>query len=60
MQVPNLKAIQVLGAGVDSQLSDPDVPRHVPLLRIIDPLMAERMASFVMWGVINSQVCIRE
>jgi len=50
-----LKAIQSMGAGVDSILSIPEIPRHVPLLRVIDPLMAERMATWVLWGVINSQ-----
>lgn len=54
-QCPNLKAIQSMGAGVDSLLTDPTLPRHVPLLRVIDPLMAERMATWVLWGVINIQ-----
>jgi glyoxylate/hydroxypyruvate reductase len=54
-QCPNLKALQSMGAGVDSLLSDPTLPRHVPLLRVIDPLMAERMAIWVLWGVINIQ-----
>ena len=56
LQCPRLKAIQVLGAGVDSLLSDASAPRHIPLLRVIDPLMAERMATWIMWGVINAQV----
>ena len=45
-----------MGAGVDSMLSDPHFPRHVPLLRVVDPLMSERMATFVLWAVINAQV----
>lgn len=44
-----------MGAGVDSLLSDLTIPRHVPLLRVIDPLMAQRMATWVLWGVINVQ-----
>ena len=52
---PNLKAIQSMGAGVDSMLADPTLPRHLPLLRVIDPLMAQRMATWVLWGVINAQ-----
>ena len=36
-QCPNLKAIQSMGAGVDSLLTDPTLPRHVPQLRVIDP-----------------------
>jgi glyoxylate/hydroxypyruvate reductase A len=54
-QCANLKAIQSMGAGVDSLLADPTLPRHVPLLRVIDPLMAERMSTWVLWGVINIQ-----
>lgn len=27
-----------MGAGVDSMIHEPSLPRHVPLLRVIDPL----------------------
>lgn len=56
VQCPQLKAVQVMGAGVDSQLEDESLPRELPLLRVIDPLMAERMATWIQWGVINTQV----
>lgn len=39
LQCPNLRGVQSMGAGVDSLIGDPTLPRHVPLLRIIDPLM---------------------
>ena len=48
-----------MGAGVDSMIGEPTLPRHVPLLRVIDPLMSERMATWVLWGVINCQVRAR-
>ncbi len=35
-QLPNLKAILVLGAGVDSTLSDVTLPRDIPVLRLVD------------------------
>ncbi|KAL4420433.1 hypothetical protein ABPG75_010089 [Micractinium tetrahymenae] len=54
-QCPNLKGIQSMGAGVDHMIDEPSLPRHVPLLRVIDPLMSERMATWVLWGVINCQ-----
>lgn len=44
-----------MGAGVDSLLREATLPRSVPLLRVIDPLMAQRMATWVLWGVINVQ-----
>lgn len=59
VQCPNLRAIQSMGAGVDSLVADPSLPRHVPLLRVIDPLMSERMATWVTWGVINVQASPR-
>ena len=53
---PNLKAVQSTGAGVDKMILIPDyLPRTIPLLRLIDPLMAERMATWVTWAVINIQ-----
>ena len=54
--VPNLKAVQSLGAGVDFIMQDDGIVRRgVPLLRIVDPLMAERMATFCVWAVMNHQ-----
>ncbi|MDP4536872.1 glyoxylate/hydroxypyruvate reductase A [Alkalimonas collagenimarina] len=42
----NLKAIQSYGAGVDSVLSDRDLPQ-VPLSRIVDPGLAQAMVSYL-------------
>ena len=54
--VPGLKAVQSLGAGVDFMMEDPGLRgRGVPLLRIVDPLMAERMATFCVWATMNYQ-----
>ncbi|MBC8007752.1 MAG: hypothetical protein H7X76_06875 [Prolixibacteraceae bacterium] len=44
-RLPNLKAILVLGAGVDSALDDPDLPAGVPVLRLIDAGLPEPMAE---------------
>ncbi len=30
---------------------DETIPKHLPLMRIVDPLMAERMATFCVWAV---------
>ena len=35
--LPNLKAIFSLGAGVDGFLRDPEFPRHLPVVRFVDP-----------------------
>ena len=53
---PNLKAVHSLGAGVSpGMLEDAVCPAHLPLLRVVDPLMAQRMATFCLWSVINCQ-----
>ncbi len=45
--LPNLKWIQSLWAGVDALLDDPTLPEIVPLVRLIDPTLAESMAEAV-------------
>ncbi len=51
--LPNLKAILSLGAGVDGILADPSVPRHVPLVRLVDHGLTEGMVEFVVWRVLE-------
>ncbi len=51
--LPNLKGVCSLGAGVDHFLSDPDMPRHLPVARLVDPLMADRMAEYVTGQVLR-------
>jgi glyoxylate/hydroxypyruvate reductase A len=50
--LPNLKAIFSLGAGVDGFLRDPDLPRHVPLVRFVDPTLMHEMAQYVVMHVL--------
>ncbi|MDP6691913.1 MAG: glyoxylate/hydroxypyruvate reductase A [Alphaproteobacteria bacterium] len=50
---PNLLAIASLGAGVDALVDDPDLPRNVPVTRLVDPLMADRMAEYVCATVLH-------
>ncbi|HEY0107449.1 MAG TPA: glyoxylate/hydroxypyruvate reductase A [Rhizomicrobium sp.] len=44
--LPNLAAVFSLGAGVDGFLVDPDFPKHVPLIRFVDPTLSGEMAQF--------------
>lgn len=46
-QFPNLKLISTTGAGIDHYLLDPDLPRSVPLVRIVDADFGARMADYV-------------
>jgi len=43
----NLKAISSMGAGVDGLMADPTLPEGIPVGRLVDPLMAARMAEYV-------------
>jgi glyoxylate/hydroxypyruvate reductase A len=45
--LPNVKAIFSLGAGVDGFLSDPDFPKHIPLVRFADHTMSREMTHYV-------------
>ncbi|KAG2435198.1 hypothetical protein HXX76_007281 [Chlamydomonas incerta] len=54
-KMPGLRAIASLGAGVDHAMRPGLIPPGVEILRIVDPLMAQRMATWVMWAVVNFQ-----
>jgi glyoxylate/hydroxypyruvate reductase A len=54
-KLTNLKAVQLLGAGVETVINNPDIPETVPLLRVADPLMGVRLATWVVWAVTNTQ-----
>jgi glyoxylate/hydroxypyruvate reductase len=51
--LPNLQLIASLGAGVDHILEDPSVPRHVPLMRLVDPHMVAAMSEYVLAQVLR-------
>ncbi len=50
---PNLKIISSLGAGVDHLFTDPELPNHVPIVRIVDPELAQGMSEFVIGIILN-------
>src|SRR6516164_4445784 len=45
--LPNLRLILSLGAGVDHVLRDPQLPRGVPIVRLVDPYLIDAMSEFV-------------
>jgi glyoxylate/hydroxypyruvate reductase A len=53
--LPRLALIQSLWAGVERLLVDPDVPRDVPLARMVDPAMNAAMAETAAWAVLALQ-----
>jgi len=47
------KAIFNLGAGVDKLLQDPNLPKHIPIVRLVDPRLSSAMTEFVMYWVLH-------
>ncbi|MGH6953325.1 MAG: 2-hydroxyacid dehydrogenase [Alphaproteobacteria bacterium] len=50
---PNLKVILSLGAGVDHVFEDPELPRGVPVARIVDLDLAAQLSEYVLYGVLH-------
>ncbi|HZF77289.1 MAG TPA: glyoxylate/hydroxypyruvate reductase A [Acetobacteraceae bacterium] len=50
---PALRVIFGTGAGVDFITADPDLPRHLPLVRMATPGATQRMGEFVCWSVLS-------
>jgi glyoxylate/hydroxypyruvate reductase len=50
--LPNLKLIVSLGAGVDDLLKDGTLPKHVPLMRVVDADLTARMSEYVVLHVL--------
>ncbi|MEQ1955760.1 glyoxylate/hydroxypyruvate reductase A [Mesorhizobium sp. CN2-181] len=50
--LPNLKAVFSIGAGVDHILADRTVP-DVPIVRVVDENLAQHMTEYVVWRVLD-------
>lgn len=50
---PNLKTIFWLGAGVDHLLKDRELPRHVPIVRLVDEGLTAGMREYVLLHVLR-------
>jgi glyoxylate/hydroxypyruvate reductase len=50
---PNLALVHCLWAGVEKLLSHPDVPSHLPIARMVDPAMADQMATTALAHVLD-------
>lgn len=51
--LPHLRALISQGAGVDGILSDPDVPRTVPLYRMGGTEIQDQMGDYVCWAALT-------
>ena len=52
LELPGLRLIQSLWAGVDRLVADPDLPPGVPVCRMVDPQMNVAMAETGQWAVL--------
>ncbi len=51
-QLPNLRAIFSIGAGVDHIFADPGVPK-IPIVRVVDKNLTQHMTDYVLWRVLD-------
>ena len=50
--LPSLRLIQSLWAGVDRLMADPSLPVQVPLARMVDPAMNAAMTETALWATL--------
>ena len=50
---PNLKVIASMGAGVDHITSDPEIPQHIKITRVIDSDLSNDMSAFVLGLILD-------
>ena len=50
---PNLKAIFSLGAGIEHIFSDPELPKHIPVVRMVDHGLTKGMTEYVLMHVLR-------
>lgn len=50
---PNLKVVVSMGAGIDHVLRDPELPRHLPIIRTVGPDLRQRMREYVLLHVLR-------
>lgn len=50
---PNLKCIVSMGAGIDHVLVDPELPKHLPIIRTVGDDLRQRMREYVALHVLR-------
>ena len=51
-QMPRLRLVHSIAAGVDNVVDGQDL-RGLPVCRVVDPLLAQGMLQYVLWGVLH-------
>jgi len=52
-KMPNLRGIIMQGQGVDYMMSDPTVPRYIPLVRLVDPDMSNALSHWAILAALD-------
>jgi len=52
-RMPDLKALFVLGAGVERFLADPTIPPEVEIVKMAEPGLTQAMEHYVLWQVLE-------
>jgi glyoxylate/hydroxypyruvate reductase A len=52
VQMPRLRLIHSIAAGIDNVVSEQTIGT-LPVCRVVDPMLAEGMLQFVLWGVLH-------
>ncbi len=50
---PGVKTISSMGAGVDHLINDPFLPKHINIVRIVDPRLSQDMYEFALAVIMN-------
>jgi len=50
--LPKLRVVFSVGAGIDHLVSDPELPRHLPLVRMVEQGLSEGMSEYVAMHVL--------
>ncbi len=53
LKFPQLKCISSAGAGVDFIINDPQLPKDIPIVRLVDKHLIRDMTQYVIWAVLN-------
>ncbi len=51
--MPDLRAIFCFGAGVERLLGSAEVPRHIPIVRMVEPGLTAGMCEYVLWQTLR-------
>jgi glyoxylate/hydroxypyruvate reductase A len=51
--LPDLKAVFCFGAGVERLLVNPDLPAHVPIVRMVEPGLTQVMTEYILWQTLR-------